>query len=643
MTLSQSTSSISYSGDGTTTSFSVPYLFYANADLVVTVDGVVQTLDTDYTVTGAGVAAGGDIAFTTAPADETTVLIRRVVDVTQETDFENFDGNPADVTEKQFDLCVMMIQQIEEELDRSPTAAVGTAITDFTLPEPTAGAFLGWNSGGTALTNITAVDASTLTLPSSPSQYSIPVWGTVNTTLAESEASVDANGLDVSLGNVTGTIDLRTERTAGNIGSIRIYGDNAAAQATNTGAITSVWTQTTDGDEYSRMDFKCMRAGTLATGMFYEENITDITSLEISATENANFNLQSARSSDGDVLGYVQFIGKDSAAATTTYAQIAGEIEDNTDTTEDGRLAIRLVDAGTEADKLLLYTTAGTLTHQLKATANVANYYTSDRNSSNLVINWYQGQDSGTNVTNYAKEAYAVVDATDGSEDGEIVWSTVGAGTLTDRMNLRLGMWMEGATGGDQGAGTGNFTAAYDDGVALSCYPFDAYLDGDIDLAKWDAKVPDRHWKAEYEDLLDTRKTTEWEKKETVDPHTGIVSETHTKVEKRTPVIVGQREVKPARVEERVHEEARKFKALLGTEYDPLDPAKHAQHFKDKRHLPMLPDEAVFDPQKPLSIGKWLNGLIAELEVAAIHKDIMLQQIEELRAEIAELKRGNAP
>ena len=39
-------------------------------------------------------------------------MIKREVDYDQETDFANFDGNPADVTEKQFDLGVMQAQQL---------------------------------------------------------------------------------------------------------------------------------------------------------------------------------------------------------------------------------------------------------------------------------------------------------------------------------------------------------------------------------------------------------------------------------------------------------------------------------------------------------------------------------------------------
>lgn len=206
MTLSTSTNTASYTGDASTTAFSFPYLFYANADLSVTVDGVAQTLDTDYTVTGAGVAAGGTVTFTTAPASSTTVVIQRIVSYVQETDFENFDGNPADVAEKQHDLEVMMIQQLDEITDRCLKFDVDTAAalaTAAILPDPSASAYLAWNAAGTALENVTTVTASgTLTVPSSPTENTVLVSGATSGVISESVASIDGSG------NLTGIADI---------------------------------------------------------------------------------------------------------------------------------------------------------------------------------------------------------------------------------------------------------------------------------------------------------------------------------------------------------------------------------------------------------------------------------------------------
>lgn len=129
MTISTSVNTKTYTGDNVTDTFSFPYLFYDNSHMVVKVDGATKTLNTDYTLTGVGESAGGSVIFTAAPATGASIVIQRVVPYTQETDLENFDGNPADVTEKQFDLNVMIDQQLFELAGRSVVFAVDSGLS----------------------------------------------------------------------------------------------------------------------------------------------------------------------------------------------------------------------------------------------------------------------------------------------------------------------------------------------------------------------------------------------------------------------------------------------------------------------------------------------------------------------------------
>lgn len=155
MTLSTTANIMQYTGNGVTTVFSFPYLFYADADLKVYIDSDLQA--SGYTVSGAGIDGGGSVTFSTAPLTGTTVTIQRLVDVTQETDFENFDGNPADVTEKQFDLCVMMSQQNADSIFRAlKYPATISGITDASLPTPEDGKALVFN--GTTGAIVTSSD-----------------------------------------------------------------------------------------------------------------------------------------------------------------------------------------------------------------------------------------------------------------------------------------------------------------------------------------------------------------------------------------------------------------------------------------------------------------------------------------------------
>lgn len=127
MTLPTDINIKTYIGDNSTVAFSFPYLFYSESHLKVYLDGVLQA--SGYTVTGEENPAGGTVTFDTAPDTDVVVTIEREVPLTQETDLENFDGNPADVTEKQFDLLAMADQQIAEKLTRAITAPIEITLT----------------------------------------------------------------------------------------------------------------------------------------------------------------------------------------------------------------------------------------------------------------------------------------------------------------------------------------------------------------------------------------------------------------------------------------------------------------------------------------------------------------------------------
>lgn len=68
-------------------------------------------------------------------------------------------------------------------------------------------------------------------------------------------------------------------------------------------------------------------------------------------------------------------------------------------------------------------------------------------------------------------------------------WSA-GSTSLTNRMTVQAGLFMEGASGGDKGAGTINATAVYDDNVLLTCGPIELMREGKVDLGKWDKLAP---------------------------------------------------------------------------------------------------------------------------------------------------------
>lgn len=140
MTVEATVSKIIYTGDNSTTVFPYPFKIYADDNLVVTeiviATGVrtVKTLTTHYTVSGAGVATGGNVTMLTAPASTVKIAIQRELDLKQELDLVENDAAPSSTREDALDKIVMMIQQLEEKLNRAflrDVTQVGEIITDL--------------------------------------------------------------------------------------------------------------------------------------------------------------------------------------------------------------------------------------------------------------------------------------------------------------------------------------------------------------------------------------------------------------------------------------------------------------------------------------------------------------------------------
>lgn len=143
MTVSSTTSRVSYSTNGSTTLFQFPYYFLEDEDLEVVLKNnstgaeTILVLTTNYTVTGAGNAAGGSITTLSTYASGYTLSIFRNPQVVQETDLEENDSLPAESLEMALDKLTMIAQRHDDLLERSVTLSDGTAAGSFdpTLPE----------------------------------------------------------------------------------------------------------------------------------------------------------------------------------------------------------------------------------------------------------------------------------------------------------------------------------------------------------------------------------------------------------------------------------------------------------------------------------------------------------------------------
>ena len=162
MTISTTTIKNSFSGDGSTTAFTYTFPINTTSEITVIERSAlgVETIkaegtgSTNYGIADNG-AAGGTVTMVTAPADGTTLILRRNTDLTQETDYVANDPFPAETHEDALDKLQMQNQELKETLDRSFKVSQTNTITssEFTDDAATrASKTLGFDSNGNLTT-----------------------------------------------------------------------------------------------------------------------------------------------------------------------------------------------------------------------------------------------------------------------------------------------------------------------------------------------------------------------------------------------------------------------------------------------------------------------------------------------------------
>jgi len=162
ITISDTTPRVQYTATSSQTTFSVPFEFFNNADLVVvkTASSTDTTLSynaspssaSQYSVTGAGVSGGGSITLGGGATAGDVYTIYRDLAIARTTDFSASGSFPVETLNTELDKVVAMSQQLERDLKFSPRASATTSNTyDLTFPNLVANKILSVNSSGNAL------------------------------------------------------------------------------------------------------------------------------------------------------------------------------------------------------------------------------------------------------------------------------------------------------------------------------------------------------------------------------------------------------------------------------------------------------------------------------------------------------------
>lgn len=158
---------VSHSGNGVTTVFAYNFKILAAADIEVSVDGVVKTLTTDYSVSGVGAGGGGNVTMVSPPASGTGNVVLRRNMAYKRTAYDYQEGGDfmAETIDADIDSAVMMLQQLDSELTRAVKLPVGT-VTNQEIAETAAeraDKLLGFDSAGN-LSVLALADASVETV-----------------------------------------------------------------------------------------------------------------------------------------------------------------------------------------------------------------------------------------------------------------------------------------------------------------------------------------------------------------------------------------------------------------------------------------------------------------------------------------------
>jgi len=129
MTISTEPAPLSYNGDGSTATFTISWLYYAKADVVVTLrdsSGVETTWvdGTQYTLSNAGVTTGGTLTVVTSPTDYTpaaseTLVIELEPANTQDSSLPLGGDFPSTVVEEELDTAAQRDAKLTAENNRS--------------------------------------------------------------------------------------------------------------------------------------------------------------------------------------------------------------------------------------------------------------------------------------------------------------------------------------------------------------------------------------------------------------------------------------------------------------------------------------------------------------------------------------------
>lgn len=167
MTISSTTSEVSYAGNGVTLAFDIPFVFDTSADLLVyeqvVSTGIITQRTTGIVVSG-GDGSTGTLTYSVAPPTGTNITILDNPERTQTHDYVENDPFPAESHEGALDKLTRLAKRLYQTSLKSLRIADGDAYTSMVLPTKVgrASKFLAFDANGNPIASAAVSDGDAL-------------------------------------------------------------------------------------------------------------------------------------------------------------------------------------------------------------------------------------------------------------------------------------------------------------------------------------------------------------------------------------------------------------------------------------------------------------------------------------------------
>jgi hypothetical protein len=173
-----------YVGNSVTLIFAYTFMINDKSEIYALVDGVLKTVDIDYSVQGVGVDAGGTVTFFVAPGAVNVSLL----DQTAFNQLSIYNANedfPSQRVADDLNKHTRLLQQLRERIVRALKFSPKSLLKDYYVDDPTPGLFLRAKNPAPGFDWASVVSAGSISVP-----VSIAQGGTGAVTVATARAAI---------------------------------------------------------------------------------------------------------------------------------------------------------------------------------------------------------------------------------------------------------------------------------------------------------------------------------------------------------------------------------------------------------------------------------------------------------------------